>query len=104
MRCQIGSVTESEMELKSGQRRPRARQTKLAVATSVLIVLVVEFVVVDVSGEAEPSWVETRAASVLLLIKLRFSSLKKVSPLTPTEQDLERGSELYQEQCGFCHG
>lgn len=80
------------------------RRTQLAVAISFLIVLIAVFAVVDVSGEAEPSRLETWVASSLLQIKLRFKRPKKVSPLSPTEQDLERGSELYQRQCGICHG
>jgi mono/diheme cytochrome c family protein len=92
------------VESKSVPGRPRTQRTRFAVASSILVVLVVGFTVVDISGEAEPSWVENRIASSLLQMKLRFSRSKKVSPLAPTEQDLERGSELYQEQCGFCHG
>ena len=92
------------MEAKSAPSKPRARRTKLAVAASVLVVLVAAFAVLDMSGEAEPSWVETLVASSLLQIKLRFGRQRRVSPIAPTVQDLERASELYQEQCGFCHG
>ena len=92
------------MALKSAQSRPRARGTQVAVATSVVMILVTAFVVIDISGEAEPSWLEARVASSLLQIKLRLSRPTKASPLMPTEQDLERGSELYQQQCGICHG
>ena len=92
------------MEPKSAPNRPRARRARFALAALALVVLVAAFTAVDITGEAEPSWVENRIASSLLQMKLRFSRSKKVSPLAPTEQDLERGSELYQEQCGFCHG
>jgi mono/diheme cytochrome c family protein len=69
-----------------------------------LVFFVAAFTAIDISGEAEPSWVEARFASILLQTKLRFNRPLKVCPLAATEQDLERGSELYQEQCGFCHG
>ena len=62
------------------------------------------FAAVDVSGEAEPSWLEKQFASVLLSMKLRANRPTKLSPLTPTEQDLEKGSDIYRDQCGFCHG
>jgi mono/diheme cytochrome c family protein len=95
---------ERKVESKSVPGRPRARRTRFAVATSIFVVLVVAFTVVDITGEAEPSWVETRVASSLLKMKLRFSRSTKASPLAPTEHGLVRGSELYEEQCGFCHG
>lgn len=92
------------MEPKSASSASGARRTRFALATFVLVFLVAAFTALDMSGEAEPSWVETRIASALLQMKLRFNRPMKISPLTPTEQDLERGSDLYQEQCGFCHG
>ena len=62
------------------------------------------FAAVDVSGEAEPWWLEKRLASALLRMKLRAKRLTKLSPFTPTDQDPERGSDIYQQQCAFCHG
>jgi mono/diheme cytochrome c family protein len=62
------------------------------------------FTALDVSGEAEPSWVEKRFATSLLGMKLRANRPTRVSPLMPTEQDLEKGSDIYREQCAFCHG
>jgi hypothetical protein len=57
---------------------------------------------VDVSSDAEPSWEERWFASVLLDAKIRSIRPKKLSPLTQADEDLEHGSELYQQQCGFC--
>jgi len=62
------------------------------------------FTAVDVSAEAEPSWLEKRLASVLLDMKLRANRPTKLSPFTPTEQDIEKGSDIYREQCAICHG
>jgi mono/diheme cytochrome c family protein len=62
------------------------------------------FAAVDVSAEAKPGWLEKRVASVLLGMKLRVNRPTKPSLLTPTDQDLERGSDIYREQCGLCHG
>jgi mono/diheme cytochrome c family protein len=79
--------------------------------TSLLVIAVLAamlagtaFTAVDVSSEAEPSWVERRFASVFLDMKLRAKRPTKLSLLTPTGRDLERGSDIYQEQCAFCHG
>ena len=62
------------------------------------------FTAVDVSAEAEPGWLEKQFAPILLGMKLRANRPTKLSPLTPTEQDFGRGSDIYREQCGFCHG
>ena len=64
----------------------------------------VTFTIVDTSSEAEPSWIERQVAPALLRMKLRLSRPMKASPLTPTEADLERGGEIYQQQCAYCHG
>jgi mono/diheme cytochrome c family protein len=76
----------------------------LLIAVLAAVLVATSFAAVDVSGEAEPSWLEKRFASVLLSMKLRVNRPTKHSPLTPTEQDLEKGSDIYLEQCGFCHG
>lgn len=73
-------------------------------AVLALVLVVAAFSLVDLSGEAEPSWVEKRFTSVLLEMKIRSHRPMTLSPLTPVDEDLERGSELYQQQCGFCHG
>lgn len=64
----------------------------------------VALTIVDTSSEAEPSWIERQIAPALLRMKLRLSRPMKTSPLTPTEVDLERGGEIYQQQCAYCHG
>ena len=93
------------MEFKGAPNRPGAGPVRWAVSAAVVLVLLVAaFTAVDITGEAEPSWVETWIVSSLLQIKLRFRTRIRVSPLKPTEQDLERGSDLYEQQCGVCHG
>jgi mono/diheme cytochrome c family protein len=76
----------------------------LVIAVFATVFGAMAFAAVDVSGEAEPSWVEKRIATALLGMKLRAKRPTKLSPLTPTEQDPEKGSDIYREQCGFCHG
>ena len=78
--------------------------TLLVTATVVFVLGAIVFLILDFSSEAEPSWLEKQFAPVLLKAKLRLSRATKLAPLTPTQQDLERGSELYEEQCAFCHG
>jgi mono/diheme cytochrome c family protein len=86
-----------------GQRYKRLTAF-LVIAAFAAVLGATAFAAVDVSGEAEPGWLEKQFASVLLSMKLRANRPTKLSPLTPTEQDLERGSDIYREQCGFCHG
>jgi len=74
------------------------------VAAFVLVLVVGALGLVDVSCDAEPSSAERWFASVLLDAKIRSNRPKKLSPLTQADEDLEHGSELYQQQCGFCHG
>jgi len=59
---------------------------------------------VDVSSEAEPSWIEQRFASALLDLKVRLKAPPKTSPLKSFNEDALIGSELYRAQCSFCHG
>jgi mono/diheme cytochrome c family protein len=76
---------------------------RIIAATTVLLI-VVGLLTVDVTADAEPSSAERWLASVVLDAKIRFYRPKKLSPLTQADEDLERGDELYQRQCGFCHG
>jgi mono/diheme cytochrome c family protein len=76
----------------------------LVIAAATVLLIVVGLMTVDVSGEAEPSSAERWFASVFLDAKIRSIRPNKLSPLTQADEDLEHGSELYQEQCGFCHG
>lgn len=62
------------------------------------------FLLLDVTAEAEPSWIETSIASRALHLKLRFGRTTKAPPFVASESDLERGSDLYIKQCAFCHG
>ena len=86
-----------------GQRR-KLLANLLIIATLALAMAVTTFLLVDLSGEAEPSLLETRLASRLLQMKLRWNGASQSSPLTPTEDDLVRGSELYEVRCAVCHG
>lgn len=76
----------------------------LTTVTLALTLCFAAFALVDLSAEAEPSRLEARLASALLQIKLRLSHPLKSSPLTATEDDLVRGSELYEMRCANCHG
>jgi len=62
------------------------------------------FLLLDVTAEAEPSWLESRIASSALHLKLRFRPAARTPPFVVHESDLERGSDLYIKQCAYCHG
>jgi mono/diheme cytochrome c family protein len=77
----------------------------LGVAALLVIVLgTTAFLLLDVTAEANPSWIESRIASSALHLKLRLRRPTKTPPITTTEADLERASDLYIKQCAFCHG
>ena len=85
-------------------QRPKRFTGVLVIAMFAAVLGVIAFAAVDVSSEAEPSWLEKRLATTLLGMKLRANQPTILSPLAPTDQDLERGSDIYREQCGYCHG
>jgi mono/diheme cytochrome c family protein len=85
-------------------RRYKRHTAFLVIAVCAAVLGATAFAAVDVSAEAEPGRLEKRFAFFLLGIKLRANRPMKLPPLTPTEQDLEKGSDIYREQCGFCHG
>ena len=86
------------------EQRRKLLAILLVIATLALAIGATAFMLADLSGEAEPSLVETQLASALLRLKLRWNGALQSSPLTPAEDDLVRGSELYQVQCAVCHG
>ncbi len=91
-------------ESRGGMGLRRILPYLLAAMMMALILCVTAFAFTDVSADAEPSWVETRLASALLQAKLRLDRPLKSPPFTPGEEDLVRGSELYEARCANCHG
>jgi mono/diheme cytochrome c family protein len=85
-------------------RRYKCLKAFFVIAVFAAVFGAMAFAALDVSGEAEPSWLEKRFATALLGMRLRVNRPTKLSPLTPTQQDLEKGSDIYREQCGLCHG
>jgi mono/diheme cytochrome c family protein len=89
--------------MKIGQRHKRI-SSLFVIAVLAAGLGAVAFASIDVSGEAEPWWLEKRVAAVPLGMKLRMNRSGRLSPIVPSEQDLERGSDIYREQCAICHG
>lgn len=73
----------------------------IAIATTAAAVAVVS---IDLSSEADPSWVEQRVARNVLALNLRFRRSPKPPLANNTPKDIQRGANLYQQQCSFCHG
>ena len=61
------------------------------------------FGAIDITGDAEPSWTETRLAQTLLHLKLRANRTTR-PPLYVSEEDPQKSADIYQRQCSFCHG
>lgn len=86
-----------------------AHRTHLALvfcAAAIAVTATAAFAVVslDFSSEADPPLVEQRVARSLLALNLRFRHLPQGPAESPSQQDIDRGEHLYQQQCSFCHG
>src|ERR1700686_1462183 len=83
-------------------------RTRLTLGRSIfamtIVVIVALLTTVDMSSEAEPSWIERRLASSLLDVKVRLKAPARTSPLKSPGEDVIAGSQLYRAQCSFCHG
>ena len=62
------------------------------------------FLFADLPGEAEANRLEAAIASDLLTAKLRLMAKPAQSPIQGNSTDIDRGREIYQEQCSYCHG
>ena len=75
-----------------------------SISAMMIVVIVALLTTVDISSEAEPSWIERRLASSLLDLKVRLKTPARTSPLKSPDEDVIVGSQLYRAQCSFCHG
>lgn len=66
----------------------------LCVLTVALVVI--GLMTVDISSEAEPSWMEKRLASTFLDMKVRLKAPTRSSPLKSVNEDLEIESGIYR--------
>ena len=55
-------------------------------------------------ANVEPPHLEHRLASTALDASMERHAPRLVSPLTPTDQNLEDGMKLYTMNCALCHG
>jgi len=56
------------------------------------------------AANVEPSHLETRLANGAMDASMERHAPHIVSPLTPTDQNLEDGMKLYTMNCALCHG
>jgi len=56
------------------------------------------------TANVEPPHLEHRLASTALDASMERHAPRLVSPLTPTDQNLEDGMKLYTMNCSLCHG
>ena len=73
-------------------------------ATLAVASILVALTVVDVTATSQPSRVEREIASSWLSFKIELSRPTKTAPRQFDSNDVQRGSELYQRNCSFCHG
>jgi hypothetical protein len=59
------------------------------------LLLAVAFSQVDVSSDAQPTWLEAAVASELLSAKLRLIDHQRRSPLSGSSSDIDRGKQIY---------
>jgi mono/diheme cytochrome c family protein/catechol 2,3-dioxygenase-like lactoylglutathione lyase family enzyme len=77
------------------------RMYGLAALVGAAFLGVLAFLVIDVSGEAEPSWLEREVAFQLLRARVESAPFPSQ---TLADSDVKRSTEIYQQRCGLCHG
>ncbi len=82
----------------------RCSLVTLVVVSFLGVLLAIAFLQADLSSDAEPTSLEAVVASGLLTAKLRLSDHQRKSPVSGSSSDVDRGKQIYQEQCSFCHG
>src|SRR5215469_9823384 len=74
----------------------------------VVLCLALPFAIVclraDLSSEAEPTRLEALVASGLLSAKLHMNDHQRESPISGSISEVDKGKQMYQEQCSFCRG
>jgi mono/diheme cytochrome c family protein len=83
-------------------------QTKLTTFLALGAILTIALVIlaligVDVSATSQPPWVERQIATTFLSLKIRLAR-PDMAPRRFDANDVQRGLELYQPNCAFCHG
>lgn len=72
----------------------------ILVAAGILCLGLAAFFVLDVSAEASPSWAERTLAFGLLEAKIATHDV----PAPPSDTNVTRSAQVYQQRCAFCHG
>lgn len=70
-------------------------------AVLVLIAAGVALATINLTGEAEPTWLERTVAFGFLRARIRLSGTPNA---VPADSNGRRSREIYQERCAFCHG
>jgi mono/diheme cytochrome c family protein len=76
----------------------------VAATAFALLAVVTVFLLVSVSGTAQPSRLEQFALTRLLEAKIALRHPPKAPPFAPSPADLNRAGAIYGRQCSFCHG
>lgn len=66
-----------------------------------LIAAAVVLATMNLTAEAEPSWLERTLAFGLLQTRIALSGTPKA---VPSDSNDKRSREIYQQRCAFCHG
>ena len=66
-----------------------------------LVAAVVVLATMNLTAEAEPSWLERTLAFGLLQTRIALSGTPKA---VPSDSNDKRSREIYQQRCAFCHG
>jgi catechol 2,3-dioxygenase-like lactoylglutathione lyase family enzyme len=84
--------------------RQKHRATALLLIATLLGLGILAFQTIDVSSEAEPTWIERELAFRLLQARIQVSGQMKSPPSTLDDGDIKRSSEQYEQRCASCHG
>lgn len=86
------------------ESRSRQKRRALVISATLIGLGVLALLTIDISGEAEPTWMERELAFRLLQVRIELRGAPESLPLTLDSSGVKRSSEKYEERCASCHG
>src|SRR5882724_11277355 len=70
----------------------------------ITVFLILRLGLVAVNADMPPSALESRVAKMALQASVVRHAEQQLNPVSPTEENLIAGADIYKEECARCHG